>query len=254
MPDDSNVQSNNCAYCLKPVIDNFICADCIKSKNVLMEGVAPPSEAATLKPAAERMSVETKRSADKDGKESVKQSEFQPENKNWKSFPLHEDFRKVGQQANLITYGTLLPVAGVGFALTSLFGFPTVLAACIAVGMGFGWVVYRNEQIAWYHYASWVYNNGQTMECHLDLVSSGELDQPYVVLKGENRITRIHETRAFKLVSGDVSALLSAVNAPGRRTSHVAFAHYDKTIGENAVVFKIGNCLLWCKGYVSRGI
>ena len=174
--------------------------------------------------------------------------------KKWKTFPLHYDFRDIEKRANLITYSAIIPVAAVGFGVSTMFGFPLGLAICIAVAIGFGWVLYRSEQRTWYHYASWVFKHGPEMKCDLDLVSSGELDQPYVVLRDENRIARIYETRVFKLVSGDVTRLLSAVNAPGTKSAHSAIVHYDTEQRENAVVFEIDTCLLWCRAYHSRGI
>jgi hypothetical protein len=260
MSDNADLQSNNCAYCLKPVVDNFICADCMTARNLSVERVGPPSEEIVQPPA------ETVYKANEKPPSPIKDAGFDSERKEpprlgrqssdvkWKKFPLHADFATVGKRANLITWTAIWPVAGVGFGVASMFGFPAVLATCIALGLGFGWVIYRSEQVSWYHYASWVFIHGQTMECELDLVSSGELDQPYVVLKDENRIARIHETRVFKLVAGDVKKLLTEFDSPGRKTSHVAVAHYERQIGENAVIFEIDNCILWCKAHLSRGI
>lgn len=184
----------------------------------------------------------------------LKRSTSTPEKKNWKDYPLHSDFQKVERKANTITYITMLPVAIVGFGVASMFGFPFFLALCIGVAIGIGWAFYRAEQKTWYHYASWVLTQGQKLECNLDLVSSGELDLPYIVLRDENRITRIYETRVFKLVSGDIKKLLHAVDAPGTKTQHHARAYYDTEMRENAVVFKIGDSLLWCRAHHSRGI
>lgn len=174
--------------------------------------------------------------------------------KKWKTFPLHYDFRNIEKRANLITWSAILPVAGVGFGVSTMFGFPLELAACIAAAIGVGWVLYRSEQRTWYHYASWVFKHGPRIECDVDLVSSGELDLPYIVVRDENRITRIYETRVFKLVSGDLSRLLSETNSPGTKSTHVALVHYDSEVRENAVVFEIDTCLLWCRAYYSRGI
>ncbi|MBX3135686.1 hypothetical protein KF707_05590 [Candidatus Obscuribacterales bacterium] len=262
MPDSLETQSNSCAYCLKPVADDFICAECMSSRKVSMEQVRSRSEEIekpkTLIPKTTPLPRQQPSAIDTASTEpptkGLKRSTGSEKKKNWKDYPLHSDFQKVERKANMITYVTMLPVAIVGFGVASMFGFPFFLALCIGVAIGIGWAFYRAEQKTWYHYASWVLTQGQKLECNLDLVSSGELDLPYIVLRDENRITRIYETRVFKLVSGDIKKLLHAVDAPGTKTQHHARAYYDTEMRENAVVFKIGDSLLWCRAHHSRGI
>jgi len=251
MPDKQEIQQNSCAYCLKPVADNFICEDCMKSKNVSLEKLGVPSEELINQNAAKKISQSPQRA---EPVTALERSRAKDRNQPWKKFQLHPDFAKLGSRAKLLTAAGLLPVAIVGFGVSTMFGFPEVLASCIAVALAVGWIVYRSEQASWFHYASWVFRNGQKLECEIDLVSSGELDKPYVVLKDENRITLVYETRVFKLVSGDTEKLLQDLYAPGTKTAYIATAYFDKELGENAVVFEIASSLLWCKAHLSRGI
>jgi hypothetical protein len=257
MPESIETQSNSCAYCLKPVADNFICAECISSRKVSMEQVhsrsvdiAPPQVTVSKPAKTEQPKTSSKKADESESRLSLDKQT----SSNWKAYPLHDVFKSVEKKENLVTYVTMLPMAMMGFGVASMFGFPLFLAFCIGVAIGIGWTFYRAEQKIWYHYASWVFAEGPKLECNLDLVSSGELDLPYIVLRDENRITRIYETRVFKLVSGDIKSLLKDVDAPGTKTNHHARVYYDTEIRKNAVVFKIGSCLLWCRAHHSRGI
>ncbi|MDZ4835036.1 MAG: hypothetical protein SGJ27_14770 [Candidatus Melainabacteria bacterium] len=171
----------------------------------------------------------------------------------WKKTALHQDFNKINASANLITYALFFPVAAVGFGITTMFGFPLPLAGITAIGLAVGWVIYRSEQKAWYHYASWVFETGQSLECDLDLVSSGELDQPYIVLKDVNRLSHVYDTKVFKVVVGDTQQLYVDHNAPGAKLSFRAIAYFEKKPQENVVIFELAEMRLWCKPHLSRG-
>ncbi len=171
----------------------------------------------------------------------------------WKKVPLHPDFKDINSRSNLVTAALFVPVAIVGFGITTMFGFPIPLAGIIAIGLAVGWVLYRSEQKAWYHYSSWVYTTGQSLECDVDLVSSGELDQPYIVLKDENRLSHAYETKVFKVVVGDSKSLLTGRYAPGSKMAFRALVHFEKKPQEQSVIFELAETRLWCRPHLSRG-
>jgi hypothetical protein len=141
----------------------------------------------------------------------------------------------------------------VGFGVTTIFGFPLPLASIIAMGLAVGWIIFRSEQKAWCRYATWVFNSGQSIECDVDVVSSGELDQPYIVLKDDNRLTHAYDTKVFKVIVGDTKSLFANRNAPGAKSSFRALAHFERKPQEHAIIFELADTRLWCKPHLSRG-
>ncbi len=267
MADNSTQQSNNCAYCLKPVVDNFICADCIKEKNVSVERLAvPPDEVVSRlaagqktsshsdekKPRSEEVTSQARVARTTPNRTDATPAPKQTANE-WKKTELHSDFRKINSRSNLVTFAMFGPVAIVGFGITTIFGFPFPLAGIIGFGLAVGWIIFRSEQKAWYRYASWVFTSGQSLECDLDLVSSGELDQPYIVLKNDNRLSHTYETKIFKVIVGDTKELFAEHNAPGTKSSFRALAHFERKPQENAIIFELADRRLWCKPHLSRG-
>lgn len=261
-----NSTSNSCAYCLKPVADNFICPDCMKERNVSVERIGVPSEelvgqqTAPSKP-SHLAKPENKlarganggtRAADTktDSGETTSKKRNVAE---WKKVVLHSDFQAINSRANLVTYALFVPVAIVGFGVTTMFGFPFPLAGIAAIGLAVGWVIFRSEQKAWYHYATWVFSSGQSLECDVDVVSSGELDQPYIVLKDENRLSHAYDTKVFKVVVGDTTKLFTEHRAPGAKLAFRVLAHFERKPQEHAIIFELENTRLWCKPHLSRG-
>lgn len=245
MPNNPDLQSNSCAYCLKPVTDAFICNQCMQDKNVSVEARGAVGKAVLDQTIAETLSG--------DEIKNRKPGFDRAHRKEWKRITLHPDFQKVGSRANLTTFALVLPVAVVGFGVSSMFGFPEILAQCAGGGLAIGWIIYRTEQVSWYHYATWVFKHGQTIACAVDLVSSGELDEPYIVVKDENRLTAMYDTRAFKVVSGDAKQLLEERNAPGSKSTFECVVSFEKQRQEDAVIFEIAESRLWCKPHLSRG-
>jgi hypothetical protein len=274
MADNSTQQSNNCAYCLKPVVDNFICADCMKEKNVSVERLGVPPEEVVSRHAAGQIASspkdEEKRHTDeltsRTAETQAHVARTTPANNRidatltakgaaneWKKTELHSDFRKINSRSNLVTFAMFGPVAIVGFGITTIFGFPFPLAGIIGFGLAVGWIIFRSEQKAWYRYASWVFTSGQSLECDLDVVSSGELDQPYIVLKNDNRLSHAYETKIFKVIVGDTEDLFAERNAPGTKSSFRALAHFERKPQEHAIIFELADTRLWCKPHLSRG-
>lgn len=210
----------------------------MKQRNVSVERIGVPSEEVVEQHAA-----------------PLKQrASSSSQNAEWKKVPLHPDFKEINSRSNLVTSALFVPVAIVGFGITTMFGFPFPLAGIIAIGLAVGWVLYRSEQKAWYHYSSWVYTSGQSLECEVDLVSSGELDQPYIVLKDVNRLSHAYETKVFKVVVGDSKSLLTDRYAPGSKMSFRALVHFEKKPQEQSVIFELAETRLWCKPHLSRGL
>lgn len=236
----------------------------MKERNVSVERIGVPSEealeqnAAPPKPRAKASADAKISSAASEVQATVSSRDtgFARGQRNvaeWKKVPLHSDFKEIDSRSNLVTSALFVPVAIVGFGITTMFGFPLPLAAIIAVGLAVGWVLFRSEQKAWYHYSSWVYTAGQSLECDVDLVSSGELDQPYIVLKDENRLSNAYDTKVFKVIVGDTKAILTNHYAPGSKQSFRALVHFEKKPQEHSVIFELAGTRLWCKPHLSRG-
>ncbi|MBX9666960.1 MAG: hypothetical protein K2X93_05040 [Candidatus Obscuribacterales bacterium] len=172
----------------------------------------------------------------------------------WAKQELNPNLASVGKHATLITVLASFPIAAFGFFLASFFGLSGIgLVAGLALAVC--WITYRSRLKSWYRYASWVFEREQTIDCAIELISAGELDKPYIRVIRDNRMTRLYETRVFKIVHGDLKALFSAEGMPpGSSIEYDCFAYYDRSGSGDAFVFDINGSLIWCRASRGRGI
>ncbi len=172
----------------------------------------------------------------------------------WAKQALNPGLASVGKHAKLITVLGAFPVTAFGFCLASFFGLSGI-GPIAALAFTVGWISYRTRLMSWYHYASWVFEREQTIDCAIELISAGELDKPYLRVIRDNSMTRLYETRVFKIVHGDLKALFSAEGMPpGSSVAYDCFAYYDRSGSGNAFVFDINGTLIWCRANHGRGI
>lgn len=184
--------------------------------------------------------------------QAIEQSKGTP----WAKQALNPSLASVGKNAMLLTVAASIPIGAFGFFLASFFGL-TGIGLIASLALVAGWVSYRVQLMSWYRYASWVFERERTVDCSIELISSGELDKPYIRLIRDNNLSRLYDTRVFKVVYGDLKSLFSADGMPpGSIVSYDCIAYYDPDgIGNgDAVVFEIEGKLVWCRANRSRGI
>lgn len=174
-----------------------------------------------------------------------------PENepsKPWAKITSHQDLKPNRAYYVAMAVSSLLGVASLGFCVVeNLNGAEVPLPVILVFILSLCWIIYQLTRVKWKQYATWVFEEGRRTNTSIDLVPSGELDRPFIVVEERNAMTNLYDTRVYAIQFGEVEAIDYDPRYPKSNCRHDATAIYDQQKHGNAVIFEIGGHRLWCK-------
>lgn len=251
MPPEIAHEENKCAYCQKPAGNGFVCEQCIVDHKISLESV--PVFTPEKESVAHAITELSKPDSQGVLKSSVAAEDVHtpsiPGKEPWANIKPHSDFNVgTAHYASLALAGAAI-VGGVvwDFYDRVVLNIGDGWQPILMVALGVSWIFYKLTRGSWSHYATWVYTKGKKMECVVDMVPSGEIERPFLMLSESGVLSSLYTTRVFSIQQGDPAAIGYDPRHPNKSWSFTAVASYDPHTRGNAVIFEIDGHRMWCR-------